>query len=170
MILPDKIESLCFTGHRDLSASEEKMIFSKLVRILPILITKFGLKTCYAGGALGLDTVAALAVLDIRKSFADLELNLILPCQGQESTWKPSQKEIYYHIKENANKVRILSPAFYNGCMQIRNRELLRSSDFCIAYLRPGTSGGGSLNTVLQAAKLGVPVINLADIESEELI
>lgn len=170
MTLPNKIESLCFTGHRDLSSSEEKVITSKLLRILPILVKKYGLKTCYAGGAIGLDTVAALAVLEIRKSFSELELDLILPCQGQEKSWNQMQKDVYNEIKNQANKVRVLSPTFYNGCMQMRNRELLRHSDLCIAYLRPGTSSGGSLNTVLQAAKLGIPVINLADSESEELI
>jgi uncharacterized phage-like protein YoqJ len=170
MVLPNKIESVCFTGHRVLTPSEERMISSKLHRILPILIEKYGLTSCYAGGALGLDTLAALAVLETRDSYPVLKLNLILPCQGQEKTWNQQQKEAYNDIKEKADRVRVLSPTFYNGCMQARNRELLRSADLCIAYLRPGTSGGGSLNTVLQAAKLGVPVINLADDESEYLI
>ena len=169
MVLPDKIESVCFTGHRDLSPSEEIMISSKLRRILRILIEKHGLTSCYVGGAIGLDTLAALVVLEMRNSYPDLKLNLILPCAGQEKSWNQQQKETYNEIREKADRVRVLAPTFYNGCMQARNRELLRSADLCIAYLRSGTSGGGSLNTVLQAAKLGVPVINLSDDESEYL-
>jgi hypothetical protein len=72
-------------------------------------------------------------------------------------------------IKEQADSVRTLSPFFYNGCMQIRNRELLEHADLCIAYLRPSTASGGSLNTVLQATKMGIPIINLADKESEDI-
>lgn len=170
MVLPDKIESVCFTGHRNLTSSEERMISSKLRRILAMLIEKNGLTSCYAGGAIGLDTLAAIAVLDMRSSYPELKLNLILPCAGQDKTWNQQQKEAYNDIKDKADRVRVLSPTFYNGCMQARNRELLRSADLCIAYLRPGTSGGGSLNTVLQAAKLGVPVLNLADDESEYLL
>ncbi len=169
MSLPQKIESVCFTGHRNLSGTEIAEITDRLTRLLPILIDSRGLTACYAGGAIGLDTVAELAVLKSKEKYPQLKLNLILPCCGQERSWDQEQKMLYFDIQKKADSVRVLSPFFYNGCMQVRNRELLLSSDLCIAYLRPGTSGGGSLNTVIQATKLGVPVINLADPESEYL-
>lgn len=169
MILPDKIDSLCFTGHRSVSSAEEHAIVTELCRILPILIAKHGLQSCYAGGAVGLDTIAALSVLKVRDSYPSLRLNLILPCAGQENTWNDEQKRLYNYIKERANSVRVLSPVFYNGCMQVRNRELIAASKLCIAYLRAGTSEGGSLNAVLQAARHGIPIINLANKESEDI-
>lgn len=167
MIIPSEITSVCFTGHRELSKEEEHLIKEKLTRLLNFLIKNHQLKTCYAGGAIGLDTVASQVVIDIQKEHPEIKLNLILPCGGQESKWADDQKKIYNEIKSKANSVRTLSPFFYNGCMQARNKELLLSSDLCIAYLRAGTSGGGSLNTVIQATKMGIPVINLADPESE---
>lgn len=170
MTFPAYTKAVCFTGHRDLTPLEESMITEKLYRLLQHLILDHGLKECYVGGAIGLDTVAALTVLKIKREYPLLSLNLIIPCDGQENAWNATQKKTYNRIKEESDRVRILSPFFYNGCMQVRNRELLLSSDLCIAYLRPGTSSGGSLNTVLQAAKLGVPVINLADSESEYII
>jgi uncharacterized phage-like protein YoqJ len=127
------------------------------------------LQSFYAGGAIGLDTLASLVVLDVKKQYPDIRLNLVLPCNGQESKWTQEQKAIYSEIKERADSIRILSPFFYNGCMQVRNRGMLLCSDLCIAYLRAGTSGGGSLNTVIQATKMGITVINLADPESEYL-
>ena len=133
------------------------------------LITDHGLRECYAGGAIGLDTVAAKVVLALKETYPDLKLYLILPCQGQENSWDNVQKATYREIKDKANGVRVLAPFYYNGCMQARNRALLEASDLCIAYLRGGTSGGGSLNTVLQATKLRVPVLNLADKESENI-
>ena len=169
MKLPSKISSACFTGHRELSDIELKTIQAKLNRLLLHLIKHYGLQSFYAGGAIGLDTLASLVVLDVKKQYPDIRLNLVLPCNGQESKWTQEQKAIYSEIKERADSIRILSPFFYNGCMQVRNREMLLCSDLCIAYLRAGTSSGGSLNTVIQATKMGIPVINLADPESEYL-
>lgn len=169
MKLPIKITSVCFTGHRELSDNEIKTIQEKLNRLLRFLINNHSLQNCYAGGAMGLDTLASLIVLDLKKQYPDIRLNLILPCNGQESKWTQEQKNIYNEIKTQADSIRVLTPFFYNGCMQARNKEMLLCSDLCIAYLRAGTSSGGSLNTVIQATKMGIPVINLADPESEYL-
>ncbi len=168
MNLPEQIKSVCFTGHRELSEIEKKITAIRLSKLLTMLARDHGLLDCYAGGAIGFDTVAALTVLSVKKRIPNFRLHLILPCEGQEKAWNEEQKIAYYMIKEQADSVRTLSPFFYNGCMQIRNRELLEKADLCIAYLRPSTASGGSLNTVLQATKLGIPVINIADIESED--
>jgi len=170
MKIGDTVYSVCFTGHRDLSKDETETITISLESILTKLIESKGLTVCYAGGAIGLDTVAAETVISLKARYPQLRLNLILPCQGQENSWNAEQKEIYKKIKATADNVRVLAPFFYNGCMQARNRELLRNSDLCIAYLRKGTSSGGSLNTVIQATKLGIPVINIANIESEDIL
>ena len=169
MNLPNDLSAVCFTGHRELNTEETIAISEKLKRLLIHLIVKYKLQCCYAGGALGFDTIAAEAVLDTKAEYPALKLHLVLPCIGQESKWNRQQKDTYEEMKVRADSVRILSPFYYNGCMQVRNREMLLSSDLCIAYLRPGTSGGGSLNTVIQATKMGIPVINLADKESEYL-
>ncbi len=165
-MIPSRINSICFTGHRQLSVSEEKLLFEKLMKILTYLCER-GLENCYNGGAIGFDALAASAVFKVKENHPQLRLDLILPCKGQENSWDERQKQDYHDMLNKADSIRILSPNFYNGCMQIRNREMLNLSELCIAYLRPGTSGGGSLNTVLQAVKLGIPVINIADDESE---
>lgn len=167
MLLPSEISSLCFTGHRDLSKSEINTIYRKLNSLLDYLYINRGLRHCYAGGAIGFDTVAAQVVLNFRIMHPEIKLHLILPCSGQERKWTDEQKQTYNDIKTKANNVRVLAPFYFNGCMQARNKELLLSSDLCIAYLRNDTSEGGSLNTVLQATKMGIPIINLADPESE---
>lgn len=169
MNLPYEINSICFTGHRELSQTEEKLINQKLTHLLRLLIINRNLRICNSGGAIGFDTVASLSVLNLKKDIPDVKLHLFIPCQGQQLMWSDTQKELYNEIKQKADNVRVLSPFFYNGCMQARNREMLLCSDLCIAYLRAGTSGGGSLNTVIQATKMGIPVINLADPESEYL-
>ncbi len=169
MKLPENFNSVCFTGHRSLSSSEVDMITGRIRRLISVLISR-GLTDVYTGGALGMDTVAALSVLKAKEDHPQLKLNLIIPCQCQENAWNDMQKSTYNYIKSKADSVRILAPFFYNGCMQVRNREMLDHSDICIAYLRPGTQSGGSLNTVITATKLGIPIINLANTESEDLI
>lgn len=167
IFLPEQIRSVCFTGHRDPNRTEAELITRRLDSILTLLAESRGLRDCYAGGAIGLDTLAALTVIALKPNFPELRLNLILPCAEQEKSWNTEQKALYNYIKSRADSVRVLSPFFYNGCMQARNRQLLLSADLCIAYMRKGTSSGGTLNTIIQASKLGVPVINIADPESE---
>lgn len=170
MELNKKIASVCFTGHRELTNTEIHIISHRLTFLLKKLILEHELTNCFAGGAVGFDTVAAKNVLSLKDDYPSLKLHLILPCQGQEKSWNVLQKQEYEIIKERADTVRVLAPFFYNGCMQARNRELLRNTDLCIAYLRKGTKSGGSLNTVLQATKLGIPVINIAENESEDIL
>ena len=170
MKIGNEVTSVCFTGHRDLTNIEIKNTSMRLSKLLSVLIEHHSLKECFAGGAVGFDTVAAQTVLSLKSYYPELKLNLILPCHGQENSWNANQKSEYYHIKDHADQVRVLAPFFYNGCMQARNRELLKCADLCIAYLRKGTSSGGSLNTVLQATKMRIPVINLANKESEYIL
>ena len=66
MLQAEIIESLCFTGHRDLNNFEICTIEKHLNTLLPFLIEKRGLINCYAGGALGLDTVAAKTVIKLK--------------------------------------------------------------------------------------------------------
>ena len=163
------ISSVCFTGHRNLSEAEIQLLSRRLTILIHTLITDHQTGNFYTGGAIGFDTLAAQVVLDQKTKHENIRLNLILPCEQQDKNWNESQKCVYRSIIEKADSVRILSPFYYNSCMQIRNRELLNASDLCVAYLRDGTSGGGSLNTVLQAAKMNIPIMNLAKPDMEVL-
>ena len=164
-----EIKSVCFTGHRSLTDAEQSLLTLRLQILLRQLIIQHGTVNFYAGGALGFDTLAAKTVLSLKNEFPDIKLNLILPCESQDKNWTEKQRFIYRAIKSRADSVRILSPYYYNGCMQVRNHELLAASDLCIAYLRNGTSEGGTLSTVLQAARMNIATINLAKPDMEVL-
>jgi uncharacterized phage-like protein YoqJ len=163
------VKSVCFTGHRDLSKFEIALLKRRLNIIHCDLIENHGTVVFNAGGALGFDTLAAGAVIDLKPRYPHIKLSLLLPCATQDKNWNNNDRLIYSEIKANADTVRILSPFYYNGCMQSRNKELLLSSDFCVSYLRSGTTGGGTLNTVLQASRLNIPTINLALSDMEVL-
>ena len=116
------------------------MVKKKLKEILIDCIEN-GYRFFGAGGALGFDTVAAMAVLDLKKVYPDIRLILVLPCRDQTRGWKESDIKKYEWIKSKADKVVYTSEHYYNGCMQKRNRHLVDHSSLCICYYT-GQKGG----------------------------
>ena len=155
------IEHVCFTGHRSIEPAHARLIPGILDQILRTLI-RHGATFFYAGGALGFDTVAAIAVLRLKKEFPHIKLNLILPCKDQARNWNETNRAIYEAILEQADSVEYASSHYTSYCMHDRNRRLVDSAQLCIAYCEH--SGGGSAYTMGYALKNEKEVINLADL------
>lgn len=113
-----------------------------------------------AGGALGFDTLAARTVLKLKQEYETLRLILVLPCPEQAQKWSKKNKAIYEDIKSRADEVIYSSDAYYKGCMQKRNRDMVDRSSCCICYMTKG-KGGTKLTTEYCAIR-GVYVINIA--------
>ena len=159
-VIMNKTLSCCFTGHRDLGESA-----NDISSILPDVLTSLydeGYRTFLAGGALGFDTLAAKAVIELRRKKKDARLELILPCRDQSSRWSPQDIRIYNSILALADKVTYISNEYTRSCMYERNRALVDSSNLCIAYCKK--NGGGSHYTCEYAEKRGVRIVNLANI------
>lgn len=90
----------------------------------------------YAGGALGFDTLAALTVLEMRKTMPQLELHTVIPFAGQDIRWPAEDRELYRYILERADHVEVLHQRYADGCYHERNRYMVDHSELCIAYLR----------------------------------
>lgn len=154
------IERACFfTGHRKIPARDIPVLEERLYNTVEKLISE-GITDFYAGGAIGFDTLAAKTVLKLRKKYSHIKLHIIAPCEDQEKMWSPESKELYRKINEAADEVKILSPVYFNGCMQVRNRYMADNSSICIAYLTEPS--GGTASTVKYAEKQGKTIINLA--------
>lgn len=151
-------KSCCFTGHRFISHEEVARLSEELDTEISRLIDE-GYRSFYAGGAIGFDTLASLAVLKARDRDADLKLHLILPCKGQEHAWRPEQQRIYRLILESADSIRYVSEEYHPGAMLERNRELVNASDYCLCYLR--SEIGGTAYTVRKAKEKGIAIRNL---------
>lgn len=149
-------KTCCFTGHRRIPADETETIKKRLELIISSLFQK---GVCYygAGGALGFDTLAALAVLSLRERCPGIKLILVLPCQSQTRGWPPDDVAQYEAIKAQADKVVYTSQDYFPGCMQKRNRHLVNHSGVCVCYLT-GTSGGTAY-TVGYAKSRGLEII-----------
>ena len=153
----DKI--LCFTGHREIPATEYLPLREALLQTLEQKIAEG--YTCFrAGGAVGFDTLAALSVLLLKKQYPHIRLELVLPCPSQTRGWSQNDQLLYEQILEQADSYRYLSQGYYKGVLQVRNRALVDGAECCVAYLR-SSHGGGTAYTAALALKNGLELINL---------
>ena len=120
-----------------------------------------GYRRFLCGGATGFDTLAASAVLILKQQKPDAQLILVLPCEGQDSSWKPHEQVLYRSIREQADRVLVLAEHYYTGCMMTRNRFLVDHAAFCVAYWKD-TSTGGTISTIRLALRRNLPILNLA--------
>ena len=155
-------KTCCFTGHREIPKNQYRQIANKTEKAVEMLI-KQGYTLFCAGGALGYDTIAEKAVLNLKKKYAHIQLILILPCLTQTARWNDSDKDIYEDIKARADKVIYTSQNYTRFCMHVRNRYLVDGSSACICYLTQ--EKGGTVYTVKYAEKNNLKIINVANQE-----
>ena len=153
-----KEKTCCFTGHREIEDADKDTLKAALDAAIRDLIAR-GYRYFGAGGALGFDTLAASAVLSLKKEYPDIALILVLPCPNQTRYWKSEDVAAYEEIMRRADKCVYTSDHYFNGCMQRRNRYLVDHSSACIAYLR--RESGGTAYTVEYAKAQGVAVKNI---------
>ncbi|MBQ6175185.1 MAG: DUF1273 family protein [Clostridia bacterium] len=125
-----------------------------------------GYRDFICGGATGFDTLAASCISQMKEQRQGMRLILVLPCADQTRGWKETDQSLYNMQIEKADRVLMLSPHYYPGCMMVRNRFMVDHASFCVAYL-DGHSGG-TMSTVRYALHRHLPILNLA-IEEEVL-
>lgn len=152
-------DAVCFTGHRHLSAAEKRILTTRLDRLIEAMWLR-GFRTFICGGALGFDTLVALRVLDAKKRHPELKLVMALPCSDQTKRWSDSDCRIYEHILVHADETHVMSPAYFDGVMQVRNRFMVDHASMCVCYLNK--MKGGTMSTVAYALREKCPVLNAA--------
>lgn len=154
----NKVNTVCFTGHREIPKKEAILIPTALKAELETLI-KRGAVNFKAGGAMGFDTIAALCVLELKEKYPHINLQLCLPCRDQTKFWPKECIEVYNYILSKASDVNYTCEHYTSWCMMARNRKLVEKSQVCIAYLSRST--GGTAFTYEHALKNGLQVINI---------
>ena len=153
----DKQTACCFTGHRDIPDIDVDRLTQKLTESIALLYQR-GYRSFIAGGAIGFDTLAAKAVLDLKDTL-DIKLYLVLPCEDQDARFSDKQKAEYRRIRELTDGVHVIYPHYVRGCMHKRNRMMVDNSSVCITYVRQAT--GGSAYTREYAIKKELEIIDL---------
>ena len=154
-----KEKTCCFTGHRDLPKEQFCNLLQKTLNTMEQLIEQ-GYDCFKAGGALGFDTLCALAVLILRLKYPHIQLHLVLPFPQQAERWSPKEQERYEKIKQQADQIIYTYPHYTPDCFHKRNRQLVDNSSACICYLTK--PAGGTAYTVDYATKNGLKLYNIA--------
>ena len=157
----------CFTGHRAMTEDELNSAAALVSEQIEKLYEK-GIKNYYAGGALGFDFAAAVTVLNMKRVFPDITLNLALPCPNYQSKWTKAQIELFERVRARADSEMFVSEGYHRGCMQMRNKYMVDRSTLCIAYMKKRE--GGTYNTVVYAQNRGIEIINLTDLAISDQI
>lgn len=160
----DPHATCCFTGHRSVPCGFERELSSRLNMTISELYAG-GVRNFRCGGALGFDTMAAIAVLRMREKAEGTRLVLILPCFDQTARWRASDVRLYERIRSAADEVVYSSAEYSRENMLLRNRALVDGSGVCVAYM--DHYGGGTAYTVKYARRVGVRVINLGSVAME---
>ena len=158
LLMRDK--TCCFSGHRDIDAKAINEVKRRLRYTLTDLISK-GYRYFGAGGARGFDTLAAFAVLELKKVYPHIRLILVYPCKDQTKGWNDDDKKKYEYLKSHCDKYVYVSEEYTKGCMHKRNRRLADNSSVCVCYLNK--QSGGTAYTVNYAKQNGLRIINIAE-------
>lgn len=154
---------ICVTGHRpnklygyDLSDSRWQQLKEQFKEIL----RENNCDEAITGMALGIDTIFALAVLELRESGYPIKLHCAIPCKKQDKFWPEENRILYKTILENADTVKLVSNEEYKPwVMQKRNEYMVDLADKVIAVWDGSKSGTG--NCVKYAKQVGKVVIRI---------
>lgn len=153
--------SCAFTGHRPKSfpwgydeTARDCVLLKEVLSEQIRAMTDRGVMDYLSGMALGVDLWCAEIVLSLREENPKVQLHCILPCEGQEDKWPPSEKERYHSILKRANYVVHVNREYHSGCMLERNRYLVDHSSFLLAVYN-GTQRSGTGATVNYAKRKG---------------
>lgn len=154
------MRSACFTGHRRITCDESDLK-SRLYKALERAVKDGNIINFYNGGAVGFDLLSAEVVLELRRKYPYITLNMILPCPSYEQTsrWRSSQRERFFRILEQADSQEIISEHYYDGCMRDRNYRLVELADCCFCYWN-GQGRTGTSQTVRIAYQKKIEVLN----------
>lgn len=165
-MMKNKLYTSCaFTGHRpakfpwkydenDPQCVELKAVLARQIEKLAAA----GVTDFFTGMALGVDTWAAIAVLDLRERNPAIKFHCVLPCEGQETKWSTSAQVRYRDILREADSVEYVKRIYDRKCMLERNQRLVDSAAFLLAVYN-GEKRGGTAATVRHAQKAGRKVI-----------
>lgn len=135
-------EKLPFFGEDDpLCAELKKRLFTRIEALV-----EDGAEEFCSGMARGVDTWAAEAVLELKRSRPEIRLTAVVPCPEQAEKWGREQSERYNAILAKCDKTITVSPSYTKSCMEKRNKALVDLCDLLIAVY--DGKPGGTMQTV----------------------
>ncbi len=152
-----------FTGHRFIPRESRSDLRYKVKELCIKLITDKNVTHFITGGALGFDTLAALTIIELKEEYPQIKLHLYLPCTNQTEKWKAYDRKIWDSIKALADDyIYVTNSEYITGCMQLRNKAMVDSSAYGIAYCT--RNFGGTASTIKYAKEKNRNIIVISNI------
>lgn len=156
----------CFSGHRPeklpwRSNEEDERCAELKERLKNAVETAVseGFTHFITGMAQGVDVYAAEAVLSVRMENPKITLECAVPYKGQGKGRSAAEKARYDGILKASDKVTTICEKYLPGCMQRRNRYLVKNSSLLIAVF--SGASGGTCQTIRLANERGIRVLQL---------
>ena len=109
-----------------------------------------------SGGAMGMDMLAAEAVLSLRERYPWILLEMVSPFDAQSARWDEAHRRRHALLFARADIVTTTGHAYDRACMFRRNRYLVDNADLLLAAY-DGQPGGTAM-TVAYAREVGIPI------------
>lgn len=127
-------KTCCFTGHR-IIAKKDISVIQKLAKAVILELVEQGVEYFCVGGALGFDTLAAQLLMQLRdEERISIKIRLICPFPEFTSRWTSRQKEVFQEMLPGYDSVLYAEQSESSEAYLKRNRQLVDSSRYCIAY------------------------------------
>lgn len=154
---------ICVTGHRPNKLYGYDLTDKRWIELknkFKELLIGNNCDEAITGMALGVDTVFALAVLELKNEGQDIKLHCAIPCANYTWKWIKESVEQYDEIIKRADIYKLVSDEFYKPyLMQKRNEYMVDLADKVIAVWDGSKSGTG--NCVRYAEKCGKEIIRI---------
>lgn len=141
-------DTICVTGHRPKSMGWTYDLgdrkWMRLRAAFREILAGTGCKDAWTGMALGVDTVFANAVLDLKNAGSPIRLHCAIPFHGQESKWRAESVSEYRAILSRADETVIVSPGGFAGWkMTERDKFMVGKASLVVAVWNGSASGTG---------------------------
>ena len=164
-ILFNKLQSLCFTGHRSqklpwgFNEQDTRCLQMKedLHNKIESSIIK-GYDTFYSGMALGFDMICVETLIELKKKYKYIKIIGALPCKNQDCKWPEKEQKRYRKLLQQLDYIWCKYDEYIGAeCMLERNRYMVDNSSKMIALFN-GQSGG-TKSTIDYAQTLGLSIV-----------
>ena len=99
---------------------------------------------------------AAEAVLDLKKQYPEIMLEMVSPFDTQAAKWAPEYRQRHDALFDKADIVTATGHQYTKSCMFARNRYLVDNADMLLAAY-DGQPGGTEM-TIRYAKQMGIQV------------
>ena len=152
----------CFSGHRpqrfewgyDERDMRCELLLAKIKNRVSAAVER-GFTRFLCGGAIGVDIWCGEIALELKALYGGIELEVVVPCEGQDRNWPHEARERYADLLERADAVTVLNKTYTRTCMMERNLHMVSRSGLLIAVF-DGVRHGGTWQTVKMAMRDGV--------------